>query len=150
MHGDRGDLELPVVESSTGNGQPKARSHNSGSFEDDKQRAEEARRLMLEDVERPGREGAAVMVRSAPRRYKNFKTRTRLLHIEKILKDLQGSQEKDELANCDILGKTGQLGVDDAEQVVPLALMKEKEGPSYLRFEAWVEGKRHGCPTASV
>lgn len=64
-----------MVKSPAANSQTRAQSHKEETFEDEKQQADEARRLMVEDVERLDREGAAAMVRPVPKRYKNFKAR---------------------------------------------------------------------------
>ena len=50
VQGDRGDREWSVVESPAASGQTKAQSRKGETFEDDKQPAEEARRLMVEDA----------------------------------------------------------------------------------------------------
>lgn len=45
------------------------------------------------------------------------------------------------LRNLEFSERTEEMGVGDVEEAVPVALMNENEGPSYLRFEAWVEVK---------
>ena len=94
---DKGELELPVVANLTTTGLGKTPACKQDTFEVDKQQINEARRLMVEDVERLGRDDAAALVRPAPKRYKNFKTRKKLVPIKNILKELQGKQEEEEV-----------------------------------------------------
>lgn len=68
VQGDSGGIELPVIESPT----PRDHAHNRPQPEEslkiDKQQADEARRLVGEDMERLGRDKASAMVKPAPKR----------------------------------------------------------------------------------
>ena len=76
---------------------------------------------MVEDVERLGRGDAAALVRPAPKRYKKFKTRKKLVPIKTILTEPQDTQEevrpskKTALALC--LAPTTQPGENGTGQV---------------------------------
>ena len=85
------------MENLTTTDQGKAPTYKDDSFAVDKPQADEARRLVVEDVETLGRDDAAALVKPAPKRYKNFKTRRRLVPIKMILKELQEKQEKEEV-----------------------------------------------------
>lgn len=67
MQGDRRGLELPVVESTT-HENAKIQPQRDEALKLDKRQADKGRRLMIEDVERVGRDNAAAMVRPAPKR----------------------------------------------------------------------------------
>ena len=88
VQGDNVEMELPVVESLTATDPEKALPHKDDSFNVNRQQADEPRRLLVEDVERLGRDDAAALVRPAPKRYKNFRTRKKLVPI-KIVKAIQ-------------------------------------------------------------
>ena len=51
-------------------------------------------------MERLGRDDAAALVRRAPKRYKNFKTRKKLVPIKKILKELQEQHDREGVRPC--------------------------------------------------
>ena len=95
VHGDKRGLELPVVENVTTTDLGKPPAYRDESFEVHRHQADEGRRLMVEDVERLGRGDAAALVRPAPKRYKNFKTRTKLVPIKNMLEELQGKLERE-------------------------------------------------------
>ena len=97
VHGDKGGLELPVVENRTTTDLGKVPANKDDSFEIDKHQADESRRIRVEDVERLRRDDAAALVRPAPKRYKNFKTRKKLVPITKVLKELQEEEDKEEV-----------------------------------------------------
>ena len=66
----------------------------------DAEQAAEARRLMEEDVERLGSEEAKALVRPAPKRYKNYRKRGKLVPIKKLLKELR-QRKQSEVENSD-------------------------------------------------
>lgn len=97
VQGDKGGLELPVVEDPTTADHRNAAPYKDDSFEVDKHQAHEAGILLIEEVERLWRSDGAAVVTPAPKRYKSFKSRRTLVPVKAILKALQETQEQEEV-----------------------------------------------------
>ena len=86
---------LPVIAHSTAGYAPPALKKATELVIEDRKRAEEARRLMIEDIQRLDVGAAGALVRPAPKRYKNFKNRGKLVPIKQILKEIRRKQESE-------------------------------------------------------
>lgn len=56
--------------------------------------------------------------------------------------------ERPALKNLEILESSDKMVRENNGEIVPVALMKEHEGPSYHRLEAWIESMGQECPAA--
>lgn len=147
----------------------------------DRNEAAEARVRMVEDVNKLSGDDAAALVRPAPKRYKNFKKKKKMVPIKQLLRDLKvkGDEMKEsvnvlrELTLVDLTSgplhgsprwreteAQGTAGRTTSTQrykfegntALPfmgdemVTYMVEGEAPTYLKFEAWLQGEGQGCP----
>ena len=93
IHGREGRCVLPVIASTAAGYAPAPRKEIEEIRKEDKLKADEARRLMVEDIQRLDAEAAGALVRPAPKRYKGFRNRGKLVPIKVLLKELRQKQE---------------------------------------------------------
>ena len=93
VHRKKGKHVLPVVASSTTTTNGSAEIEKEDKDAKEKRLADEARRLMMEEIQQLNAPDADAMVRPAPKRYKNFKNRSKRIPIKQLVKELQNNSD---------------------------------------------------------
>ena len=164
---------LPVTAGAANSERAGAKMGEKEKLEVEKQLAEEARKLMMEDIERLDPPDIGAMVRPPAKRYKNFKNRAKKIPIKQLLKTLQQQKEGD-LTNANQAmmlvavpipdtpereeeGKftclqDGEIAHEQAVEALEpisttqIALIGESSGPNFTKFEQWLVKEGSNCP----